>query len=579
MAGVPRRSLCRIGLSILFCITSFAVSATDPVTLQLRWAPQFQFAGYYAALWQGYYEEAGLDVQIRSALQDGRILRATDVVAAREAEFGIGAADILFEHTTGAELTIVASIFQESAAALYALEGTELSSPDDLLSLTFAVIPDDLIEFEVQAMLLHEGLDPDAGATVPLRPGISQLLEGQADVLAGYRTSAPWIFQTQGLDYVELRPSAHGVGFYGDSLFTRAELARSDPDLVARFRDASLRGWKYAFDNVEEIIARISTVERVGDPVDDPEGLNRWQAEATRRLARYPEVELGHMNRQRWLQMHETLTRLGAIDGPLDTDALIFDPDRALTVRRERIALASSIAVAVLLLFAAGTMTWTLTLQKKVQERTDDLQAAVAERDRLFAEMNHRVKNNLAMVSGLLQLKEHDTGDAVDLSDVRTQIAAIGKVHDQLSRVAGSADVAAREYLQNVVSAVVETTCEVPPETAFAVDDIQLSAKRAVVIGLIVNELVINAVKHGFDPSIEPPRLNVGFEESARHQILTVRNNGRAFPPGLNLETANSLGLKLVTQLVAQMHGSIQLTREPITTFEISLPLEGNQDQ
>ena len=78
---------------------------------------QFQFAGYYAALWQGYYREEGLDVEIRPALlPDGRILSATEAVADGGAEFGIGAADVLIAHDRGADLRIVASIFQQSAA-------------------------------------------------------------------------------------------------------------------------------------------------------------------------------------------------------------------------------------------------------------------------------------------------------------------------------------------------------------------------------------------------------------------------------------------------------------------------------
>ncbi len=76
--------------------------AADPVVLQLRWDHQFQFAGYYAALWQGYYRQAGLAVELRSAVKsDGTILSAIDEVAAGRADFGIGAADILLARERG----------------------------------------------------------------------------------------------------------------------------------------------------------------------------------------------------------------------------------------------------------------------------------------------------------------------------------------------------------------------------------------------------------------------------------------------------------------------------------------------
>jgi len=92
------------------------VSAQERVALQLRWDHQFQFAGYYAAQWQGYYQESGLDVDIRSAVTaSGTIRSAIQEVSGGGAEFGIGAADILVAHNDGHDLMVLASIFQTSA--------------------------------------------------------------------------------------------------------------------------------------------------------------------------------------------------------------------------------------------------------------------------------------------------------------------------------------------------------------------------------------------------------------------------------------------------------------------------------
>ena len=98
-------------------------NGAEKVVLQLRWDHQFQFAGYYAALWQGYYEDAGLQVAIRSAFEpDGEFHSVTREVAEDRAHFGTGAVDILKSRDQGALLVVLASIFQRSPVAFYALK-------------------------------------------------------------------------------------------------------------------------------------------------------------------------------------------------------------------------------------------------------------------------------------------------------------------------------------------------------------------------------------------------------------------------------------------------------------------------
>ncbi|MBF0258099.1 MAG: ABC transporter substrate-binding protein [Desulfamplus sp.] len=81
-------------------------SANDKVILQLRWDHQFQFAGYYAAQWNGYYEEEGIDVDIKSAVTPKKILSAVEEVGSGRADFGVGAADILIAKDKGIPLVI-----------------------------------------------------------------------------------------------------------------------------------------------------------------------------------------------------------------------------------------------------------------------------------------------------------------------------------------------------------------------------------------------------------------------------------------------------------------------------------------
>ncbi len=143
-------------LLCLFVFVFFSVSyatqlqSAEKVTLQLRWDNQFQFAGYYAAKWMGYYEEVGLDVDIRSAIKPNKkILSAIKEVTEKRADFGIGSADILIAIDKGVDLSILATIFQQSAARLYYIKGRiTVNSLADLTHLRVARKVNDLIQLK-----------------------------------------------------------------------------------------------------------------------------------------------------------------------------------------------------------------------------------------------------------------------------------------------------------------------------------------------------------------------------------------------------------------------------------------------
>ncbi len=256
-------------LSLLVAVLSHVVFsplptvAADPlkhVVLQLRWDNQFQFAGYYAADWQGYYREEGLEVEIRPALlPDGRILSATGEVGAGRADFGVGGADILLAVDMGADLRLVSTIFQRSAARLYLKEETPFSSLADLRNLRVARHVNDLIDVEFQAMLLSQGIDPQTITPYPLRAGIEPLLSDQIQVMPGYVTSLPFYAAETGVALREIAPASYGINFYGDSLFASGALISQDPETAERFVRASLRGWEYALEHPDEIADGISS--------------------------------------------------------------------------------------------------------------------------------------------------------------------------------------------------------------------------------------------------------------------------------------------------------------------------------
>ena len=114
------RGLCALTIALLgvAVLPVYAASEGRPdgkLVLQLRWDHQFQFAGYYMAQWKGFYKNEGLDVEIRSAFKDGKIIDGAEEVSRGRADFGIGAANLLINADSGMRLNLVAAIFQRSA--------------------------------------------------------------------------------------------------------------------------------------------------------------------------------------------------------------------------------------------------------------------------------------------------------------------------------------------------------------------------------------------------------------------------------------------------------------------------------
>ena len=346
-------------------------SADEKTVLQLRWDHQFQFAGYYAALWQGYYREAGLDVEIRSAFEpDGRFHSVTREVSEGRADFGTAAADILVARDKGAPLMVLASVYQRSPVAFYAKAELGLESPADLTRLRVATLGGSgFASVELRAMLRAENIDP---ALVPQqriqgRLGLHDLAKGVADVATGFTISADWVARNLGLRLTSLRPAAYGVDFYGEALFSHRRLVDDDPGMVQRFVAASLKGWEYALTHPEQIADRIARELPREVPIEDLRGFNRFQIEPVRKLIQYPIVELGHTNPNRWGWMHEALHDAGVITGPYSSDDLIFDAERMERQRFERIGRIVLVFLGVIVVVAIAGWVW--TLRRSLAER------------------------------------------------------------------------------------------------------------------------------------------------------------------------------------------------------------------
>jgi len=231
-----------IRLIVAACLVSLSngAAALDQVSMQLKWKHQFQFAGYYAALEQGFYRDAGLDVSIR---EGGPGIDVAETVASSKADFGVCNASVLREWTTGRRLVVLAAIFQRSPAIILVARRTDISNVSELRGRTLMDTPG---SDEIAAMLKREGVDYGALPRVDHQGNPRDLLAGRADAMVAYSTNEPFVLEQLGAAYRTFSPGDYGIDFYGDNLCTSEAELKAHPDRVAAFRAASVRGWASA---------------------------------------------------------------------------------------------------------------------------------------------------------------------------------------------------------------------------------------------------------------------------------------------------------------------------------------------
>jgi two-component sensor histidine kinase len=214
-----------------------------------------------------------------------------------------------------------------------------------------------------------------------------------------------------------------------------------------------------------------------------------------------------------------------------------------------------------------------MAIERERHERS--LRAALDRHQVLLDEMNHRVKNSLMIVSGMLQLQASEVGDTAltqHLTEAAQRVTAIGQVHDQLSH---GADVE-RMDIGRYVEAVCRDLDASVPQCAIRSEvqpGIEIASDRAISTALIVNELIANAAKYA-SPGRSGGEICVRISaESNDALVISVRDEGEGLPADFDLARPKGLGMRLVMAFVGQLGGTLAVhARDPGTEFVVTIP-------
>lgn len=391
---------------------SFAASAQpelSPVTLQLKWKHQFQFAGYYAAVEQGYYRDAGLEVNFKEADVE------TDIVAevvSGKADFGVGTSELMISYAQGEPVLMLAPIFQHSPLMMLVRADAGIDSVHDLPGKKVMIEPQSA---QLLAYFLSEGIALNRLQYRTHNFGIKDLMTGRIDGLSGYVSDEPFLMDAAKIPYRMFTPRTSGMDFYGDMLFTSQAYFKQSPDKVKSFRKASLKGWQYALSHQEEIIQLI----RKRYSTRKSEAHLRYEAPHTFGMIRPDFVELGYSNPGRWLRIQEVYQKYNLMPKKVSFDAFFYTEQEGLKLPQWAYFLLIFLGgLAGLLSFVLlASSYFNRKLRNEVQEREKVEKVLIASRNELeqanqakrnfLAHMSHEIRTPMnGLVSMLALLKQ-----------------------------------------------------------------------------------------------------------------------------------------------------------------------------
>ncbi|MBL0708015.1 MAG: ABC transporter substrate-binding protein [Sulfurimonas sp.] len=232
----------------LLLVPFFLLASTQKVSVQLEYKHQFEFAGLYAAIEQGYYKSVGLEVDIKEFKDSTNI--CDDVLSGRS-EFGFSSSSLILSKLKGKPVVLLASYFKQNALALAVQK--DITDIKELKNKKIMAMENELNHTSIGIMLSNNGIKKEDYILVKHDFNIEKFANGEVDAMSIFVTNQPYLLNERNISYNIFNPSEYGFYTYDGELFTSEEFSKENQDLVKNFIDATNKGWEYAFLNKEEI--------------------------------------------------------------------------------------------------------------------------------------------------------------------------------------------------------------------------------------------------------------------------------------------------------------------------------------
>lgn len=223
-----------------------------------------------------------------------------------------------------------------------------------------------------------------------------------------------------------------------------------------------------------------------------------------------------------------------------------------------------------------------IDLENIIEERTTELLRTIADKEKLIDEVNHRIRNNLLIISSLLNLqvmKESDSRIRNALNGALIRINSMGVIHHRLYSTRDLDNINIEEYVLALHNRLMSVYRIDPRMVSFRLNcnDISTNIDTAIPCGLIFNEILSNSLKHALTPQ-KPLTIEITVKKLADSYSIEISDNGPGLDTGFNPDTDGSLGMELIRELVKQLDGTIQMINKDGLSWKIRIKKENKEE-
>ena len=304
---------------LLFIQVLHASKDLKKVTIQLSWFNQFQFAGYYVAKEKGFYEDVGLDVTIKP-FRFG--IDIPQEVSNGTIDFAIGRETLILERSNGKNIVALYALFQSSPLVLLTTKKSNINKISDFKNKKIMTTIDDAAEVSLKSMIIASKLNLSNLNFVPHTHNINDLISNKTDVISAYISKSPFELEKMGIKYNIFNPKDYGFDMYSDFLYTSETLISTDHKIVSKFRQASLKGWKYAYDNIEESVDLILTKYNTQNITKEA---LVYEANNLKKLSYFDDLELGDINFNKLRRIYDIYSIMGLLPNKINLNQFIYN--------------------------------------------------------------------------------------------------------------------------------------------------------------------------------------------------------------------------------------------------------------
>lgn len=304
---------------LVFIFTFLNGNDSKKVSLQLQWKYQFQFAGYIMAKEKGFYQDAGLDVEIKE-WKSG--INMVEEVINQTSQYAVVRPTSMIDISNDKKIVYLAAIFQSSPLILLADKSSGILSVKDFKNKTMMTTGDLNTDTSLISMMFSQGIKISDMNVIKPSFNPADLINGKTDLMASYISNEPFVLKELGGEPVIFSPKDYGFDFYNDLIIADLKYSNENSSEVNRFKEATIKGWEYAFENIDETVDMIYS--KYNTQNKSKKAL-KYEGETLKTLAYFQTNNLGKIEIAKLEKIYEVYKLLGLVKKDIDFNKVVFN--------------------------------------------------------------------------------------------------------------------------------------------------------------------------------------------------------------------------------------------------------------